>query len=144
MSGFTSTGITPSLIHVVKMKIQRYDSDTTVVDDVYREEAVPGVKKYQPVQEIYAQIHWMTADKHIAGAFGDDIIMDGWITMRDLEIKQFGGPFDKGDKIIEIDGDDYGSDPLFIEEVKPAGHYGKKSLWKFFFKTRSETTGNDT
>lgn len=141
MSGFVSPGRTPNLIHAVTVKVERLDAETTLYDDVYREPTADA--KYKPVETVRAQIHWKEMEELVASPMGNDIMADGWITMRQVEIAAMAdGPFKQGDRIIEIDGVSYAEDPLYIEQPFKAGHYTTAKLWRFFFRSRSESPDN--
>ncbi len=142
MSGFLSSGICPSLIHAVDIKIERIDYEETFQDDIYREPVAAGGERYKDPEEVLAQIHWGVQAEIAQAPGADDETHDGHITMTVEDVEDLeNGPFKKGDRIIEVDGVSYAEDPLYIEEPRPQGHYATKSLWFFFFKTRSETMG---
>lgn len=135
--GLISSGIEPSLIHGVYIVIERIDYATTMNDDIFREPTT--TVQYLAPEEVFAQVHWMKADELKAAPGGDDTLTDGWITMKKSTLSDLPlGGFKKGDRIIEVDGDSFAVDPLYIEDLASKAQYTNFKLMKYFFKRRSE------
>lgn len=136
--GFLSTGIEPSLIHAIDIRIERLDRGTTTWDPVFGEpDPSGGGKVYLPPVDVLAQIHWSKFDFQHPGPGGDDPMADGHITMLRSDVDALAdGPFKKGDRIIMLDGDDRSPCPLYFIEPSKAGHYRTAKLWKFEFLRR--------
>lgn len=143
MPNFLSGGIDPSLIHGVDVVLQILSLTATQFDDVYREASTPDGKVYESSVTVLGQMHWVDQDNGPTGPAGDDEMFSGWITMLRRDWEAMPVKIKKGDRIVQVDAQDYSEDPLYIEAVRYKGYYAEPKLIKLLFRARSEVPGND-